>query len=143
MAINNFSVGRDVSLNIQTPGGPLVSSLITGFDAKPDMTERKIKGLDGITRPVRFFDGWSGKFDYERQDDFLDSYFAQLEQNYYSGVAELPASITETIQNPNGAISQYRYLGALLKLDDAGRWEGDKSVKMTVSFIASRRIKTA
>ncbi len=109
MPVNSFSVGRDVTLNIQTPQGPLVSNLVTGFDSKPDMTEQKVKGLDGITRPVRFFDGWSGKFEIERQDDTLDSYFAMIEQNYYLGIPEAPCSITETIENPNGAISQYRY----------------------------------
>ena len=143
MPVNTFSVGRDVSLIIQTPGGPLVSGLVTSFDSKPDMTEQKIKGLDGITRPVRFFDGWSGKFEFERQDSYLDDYFAQLEANYYLGVPELPCAITETIQNPDLSISQYRYLNVLLKLDNAGDWAGDKTVKMTVSFIASRRIKTA
>jgi hypothetical protein len=106
------------------------------------MTEQKIKGLDGITRPVRFFDGWSGRFEYERQDSTLDDYFSMLEANYYLGVPEQPCSITETIENPDGGITQYRYLGVLLKLDDAGDWAGDKTVKMTVSFVASRRMKT-
>jgi hypothetical protein len=143
MPINGFSVGRDVSLIIQTPNGPLVANLVTHFSSKPDMTEVKVKGLDGITRHVRFFDGWSGKFEYERQDSTLDDYFAQLESNYYLGIPEMPCTISETIENPNLAITQYLYVAVLLKLDDGGAWEGDKTVKMGLSFVASRRLKTA
>jgi len=126
-----------------TSGGPLVSSLVTGFSSKPDMTEQKIKGLDGITRHVRFFDGWSGKFEMERQDSRLDDYFALLEQNYYLGVPEQPCMIMETIENPDMSICQYIYPGTLLKLDDAGDWAGDKTVKMSLSFMSQRRLKTA
>lgn len=143
MPINQFSVGRDVSLVIQTAGGPLVSELITHFSSKADMTEVKVKGLDGITRHVRFFDGWSGKFEYERKDSTLDDYFCQLEANYYLGIPEMPCMIQETIENPNGSITQYVYPGVLLKYDNAGAWEGDKTVKLDVSFVATRRLKTA
>jgi hypothetical protein len=126
-----------------TPQGILVPTLVTGFNSKPDMTDHKVKGIDGITRHVRFFDGWSGRFEVERQDDTLDTYFAQLEANYYAGIPEMPCTISETIENPNLAISQYRYLEVLLKLTEGGEWAGDKTVKMTMEFVASRRIKTA
>ncbi len=143
MPINNFSVGRDVSLDVVTPDGPLPFGLITKFTAKPDITDKKIKGIDGITRHVRFPDGWSGVFDVERQDSTLDDYFASLEANYYAGMNELSCTITETIQEVSGAVSQFRYVGVLLKLDDAGDWAGDETVKQKLSFVASRRLKVA
>ena len=143
MAINGFSVGRDVTLNIQTPNGPLVSQLVTNFDSRPEMPDTRIKGLDGITRHVRFFDGWNGKFEFERMDGSLDTYFATLESNYYAGQNEIACSLTETISEPDGSTSQYYYTGVLLKLDDAGSWAGDRTVKMSVSFVASRRLKIA
>lgn len=143
MPINSFSVGRDLSLDIVGPNGPISLSLITGWNAKPDYAEIRIKGLDGITRPVRFPDGWSGSFAIERQDGTIDSYFAQLEDNYYAGLDEQSVTITETIQEADGSISQFRYEGVLLKLDDGGEWAGDKTVTMRVSFIASRRRQVA
>ena len=97
MPINGFSVGRDISLDITGPQGPLRFNLITGFRSKPDITDQKIKGLDGITRHARFPDGWSGSFNIERQDSAVDDYFAQLEANYYAGLNENPVTITETI----------------------------------------------
>lgn len=143
MPLNGFSVGRDVGLDIIGPQGPLRFNLITGFQSKPDITDAKIKGLDGITRHVRFPDGWSGSFSIERQDSTIDDYFAQLEANYYAGLNELPLTITETITEVSGQVTQYRYVNVLLKLDDAGSWEGDKSVKQRLSFMAARRLKVS
>lgn len=143
MPLNGFSVGRDVSLDIVGPNGPLRFNLITKFTSKQSSKEQSIKGLDGITRPVRFFDGWTGSFNIERQDSTLDDFFSQLEANYYAGLNEASVTITETITEVSGAITQYRYVGVMLKYDDAGDWAGDATVKQTVSFIASRRVKVA
>ena len=143
MPQNGFTVGRDVSLDIIGPSGPLRFNLITKFTSKQEVKDQKIKGLDGITRPVRFFDGWSGGFELERQDSTVDDYFCQLEDNYYAGLNEASVTITETITEVSGAVSQYRYVGVLLKLDDAGDKSGDATVKQKLSFISSRRLKVA
>ena len=143
MPVNSFSVGRDVTLTIVTSSGPLNLNLITGFGASPEMAEVKIKGLDGITRHARFYDGWRGKFDIERGDSTVDDYFAQLEANYYAGINEQAATITETITEVSGAVTQYRYLGVLFKLDDAGEWRGDATVKQELSFVSRQRLKIA
>jgi len=141
MPINGFSVGRDVALDIVGASGPLRFSLITKFTSKPTTKDQTVKGLDGITRPVRFFDGWTGGFDIERQDSTVDDYFSGLEANYYAGINEGSVTITETITEVSGSITQYRYLGVLLKLEDAGDWAGDATVKQKLSFVASRRVK--
>lgn len=143
MPVNNFTVGRDCTLTVVTASGPLNLNLITGFQSSPEMAEVKVKGLDGITRHARFFDGWRGSFDIERQDSTVDDYFAQLEANYYAGINEQPATLTETITETSGQVSQYRYLQVLLKLDDAGAKRGDQTVKQRLSFVASRRVKIA
>lgn len=141
MPVNNFSVGKDVSVLINTASGPLSFNLITGFRSKQDTTKTRIKGLDGKTRWVRFFDGHSGSFSIERRDSTPDDYFAQLEAAYYAGINEQAASITEIIQEPNGSLSVWRYFGVLLDLDDAGSWAGDATVKQTISFVCERKIR--
>ncbi|PKN07937.1 MAG: hypothetical protein CVU24_17990 [Betaproteobacteria bacterium HGW-Betaproteobacteria-18] len=143
MPVNGFTVGRDVTLTIITSSGPLNLSLITSFKSKQDTSEQKVKGLDGITRHARFYDGWSGSFSLDRMNSNVDDYFAQLEDNYFMGINELPCTITETIQEVDGSVSQYRYTNVLLKLDDAGDYSGDKTVKQSISFVASRRQQTA
>ncbi|GAB3249195.1 hypothetical protein [Chitinimonas naiadis] len=141
MPVNGFSVGRDLALDISTPSGPLRLSLITGFDSKPNYGDIKVKGLDGVTRHARFPDGWEGSFEVERMDSVIDNYFAQLEASYYAGINEQPCTITETITDPDGSVNQYRYKQVLLKLTDKGKWEGDKTVKQKLGFVAARREK--
>ena len=143
MPVNGFSVGRDISLDITGPQGPLRFNLVTKFNSKQSSKEQMVNGLDGITRPVRFFDGWTGSFDLERQDATIDDYFCQLEANYYAGLNEASVTITETKTEVSGAVTQYRYMGVLLKLDDAGDWAGDATVKQKLSFVASRKLKIA
>jgi hypothetical protein len=141
MPINNFSVGRDISLTVVTASGPLGFNLLTDFQSKQDTTKKRIKGIDGKTRWVRFFDGWSGSLKLERRDSTVDDYFAQLEAAYYAGINEQAVSITDIKQEPNGGLTQYRYFGVLLDLDDAGKWSGDDTVIQSVSFVCERRIK--
>lgn len=141
MPVNGFNVGKDVSLDINGQNGPLRPSLITKFNKKQLTKEITVKGLDGISRHIRFPDGWSGSFDFERQDSTLDDYFATVEDNYYAGINEQAITITETIQEVSGAITQWRYLGVMLKYDDGGEFAGDQTVKQKVSWVASRRVK--
>lgn len=139
MPQNGYSLGRDVSLNVTTSNGPLTINKITGFSTKQETSKQKIKRLDGVLDSLRFFDGWSGSFDVERQDSAIEDYFIGLEANYYAGINEIPATILETVSNPDGSTSQYRYERVILSLDQAGDWRGDASVKIKVSFEASRK----
>jgi hypothetical protein len=142
MAMNNFNTGRDLTLNIVGYQGTIVSfPLLTGFDAKQSTNNIKIKGMDGVVRFLDIPDGWSGTLSFERQDATWDTYFSSLESDYYSGVNIQAASITETMQNPDGSTSQYRFTGVMFKYDDAGSWMGDKNVPIKLSWSAGRRIK--
>src|SRR5574340_1588905 len=97
MPQNGYSVGRDISLNVMTSSGQLVINRITGFDCKQETSKTKVKRLDGINDSLRFFEGWSGSFSVERSDSIIEDYFVQLEDNYYAGLNEQPATILETI----------------------------------------------
>jgi hypothetical protein len=144
MPQQGYSIGRDITLALILPSGDaLRMGKITKWNAKPDLTDQKIKGMDGDTDHLRFYEGWSGSFDIERRGPELDSYFAQAERNYHAGADEPPATLQQTIVEPTGAVSQFRFERVLLKYDDAGDWQGDKSVSQKVSFMASRRIQQA
>ena len=77
----------------------------------------------------------------DRSNSAVDDYFAQLESNYYAGLTIGAAQITETITEVNGGITQYRYTGVMLKLDDAGELSGENLVKQKMSWCASKRLK--
>src|SRR5579859_6641768 len=140
--MNSFSVGRDLTLNIIGYNGTIQSfPLLLAFDAKTATRQVAIKGMDGIVRYLELPDGWSGSFSIDRQDSSIDDYFAALESDYYSGLNIQASSITETIQEPDGSVSQYRFVGVMFKFDDAGAWKGDSQVSVKISWCASRRIK--
>ncbi|MDE2101967.1 MAG: hypothetical protein KGL39_32270, partial [Patescibacteria group bacterium] len=104
MPLNNFTVGKDITLQLVTQYGALSLNLITSFQSKQDSIEETIKGIDGITRHVKFPNGWSGSFMIERRDSTLDDYFAADEAGYYSGQNLQNCSITETIQEVAGNV---------------------------------------
>jgi hypothetical protein len=143
MPLNGYSTGRDITLNINTGAGILRVAGITAFRRKQETTELKIRRLDAVIDHVRFFDGWTGSFTVERRDPTLDRYFNQLEADAYAGITEAETTISETISEQNGAVSQYRYRKVLLKFDDAGEWRGDSNVKMNLAFLATRRMTIA
>jgi hypothetical protein len=143
MAVNGYVVGRDVTLDITTQAGILRPSIRTNFGAKQETAAIQVKRADGVVDFLELPGGWSGSFDYERQDSTLDDFFASLEDTYYSGGNLGAVQITETIQEAAGNVTQYRYDGVVLKYDDAGPREGDKTIKQKISFKASRRRKVA
>ncbi|MBT2299274.1 hypothetical protein J7E70_02245 [Variovorax paradoxus] len=145
MPMNGQTVGRDVALDLFTSRGLLVvePKAITSFTSAPTTTNTASKGLDGITRFGVFPDGWSGSFDVDRMNGNLDAYWAQIEADFYNGVNILPGTIQETIQEPDGSISQYRYTGVMFDFKDAGSKAANQLVKQKLSFVAARRIRVS
>lgn len=143
MPMNGYSIGTDISLCIVGPNGPLVFNKVTEFQSKPKTKDDARPALDGVTRHLRFPQGWEGSFNLDRQDSTMDDWWSQVEANYYAGVNEVPISITETKREVSGAVSQYRYQGVMLTPDDMGTWKGDEAVVQKLKFVAERRIKVS
>jgi hypothetical protein len=144
MSQNGYTLGRDNTIAVILPDGTtLQMGKIINWTAKQDVSDQKIKGMDGVTDHLKFYEGWSGSFSIERRGPDLDNYFAKLESNYYAGVDEPPAIMQQTITEPNGQVSQFRFERVILKYDDAGDFSGDKSVHQKVSFLATKRVKQA
>lgn len=141
MPVNGYSVGRDCTLNINTPSGVLRLAKLTNFTAKQETRDLKVMGMDGITDHMVLPDSWGGDFKIERKDSTLDDYFCQLEADYYSGLNLAQSTITETITEVSGKTSQYRFEGVQFQLTDAGDWGGEKTVSQSLRWVASRRLK--
>lgn len=141
MPVNEFSVGRDIVLDIVAPDGPKRFDLVVGWNAKQETNDLRVKGLDGHVRHMYLPDGWSGTMEFERKNSELDKFFANLEDSYYQGENLGTMSITETVSEPDGTVSQFRYEGCQMKLDDSGDWRGDQSIRLRVSWMAARRKK--
>lgn len=144
MPQQGYSIGRDVTVAvILSNGTALRLGKVLSFDAKQVTSEEEIVGLDGVVDHLRFYKGWTGSIKMERRSPDLDNYFATLEANYWAGVGEDTITIQQTISEPNGSVSQWRYERVLLKYDDPATWEADKSVTQSLSFVAAKRIKQA
>lgn len=145
MPMNGQTVGRDVSIDLMTSRGLLAipAGAITDFASQPTTSSTSSKGLNGVTRHAVFPDGWTGALSVDRMSSQLDDYWAQLEADFYNGVNILPGTITETIQEPNGGVSQYRYTGVMFDYKDAGTKTANQLVKLKLNFMAARRIKVA
>lgn len=142
MPQNGYSIGKDTTIVVTLPSGAALNlGKLVKWTAKPDQENKKIKGMDGITDHVRFWNGWSGSFELERTSPDLDTYFATLESNYHAGIPELPVTIQQTTLENDGSVSQYSFRGALLTFDDAGSYSGDSTVSQKMSFVATQRVK--
>lgn len=144
MPANGFTVGKDVTLVIVTPTGTLnLPVTTTGFEARPQYNKVRGVCMDGVNRGFNAPTGWEGSIRLDRSNGVVDDFFAQQEAGYYAGLNTLTASITETITEANGSVSQYRYTDVLLSYDEAGSKTGDAKVPQTIGFFASKRLKVA
>lgn len=143
MPVNGYTVGRDITISVQTPSGVLTLNGVTKFTKKRDSTTKKVKKIDGKTDTLNFPDGWSGTIDIERQDSTVDDYFAAVEAGYYAGQNSLPGSITETTTEVSGATTQYQYTATVLNLTNAGDAMADETVKLKIDWTSQQRVKLA
>ena len=143
MPINGFTVGRDVTIAINLPNGPVAFSNVTDFHAKQITKGIESKGIDGIDRFGEIPSGWEGGIEIDRADANMDAAFSYLEGLYYQGVNVPASQITETITEPQGGLTQWRYIGVAFKYDDHGSFKGDAKVAQKLSWKASQRIRVA
>ena len=85
--------------------------------------------------------GWDGTISMDRTDATVDRFFANAEAGYYAGANSYTASITQTVQEISGAITQWQYIGVVLGFGEAGKWQGDKEVNQVIEFFASKKIE--
>ncbi len=144
MAQQGYSIGRDVTVAVILASGAVLRlGKVTSFDAKPSVSETTVKALDGVNDHLRFHEGWTVSFEMERRSADLDSYWAQIEANYYAGISDAPATIQQTITEPDNSVTQWRFEKAILKFDDPGKWASDSTVKQSLSAMCSKRIQQA
>jgi hypothetical protein len=145
MTVNNFTTGRDISVQINTANGPLVvpAKAILSFKRNPDATKISSKGIDGVMRSAVIPNAWKGTITIDRLDQTVDSWWAQVEADYFDNRATAPATIIERIQEQDGTVSTWRFEGVCLTLDDAGDYAADKKVEQVLSFEAARRVRVS
>lgn len=142
MPANNRNTGRDISIDIATSNGPLpLPPTVLSIMAKPKFKTIDSNPINGVPQETNIPVGWDIDIEFERTGPELDAYAAALETAYFSGQNLQPGTITETIQEPNGAVSQFRYINVTVRLDDPGSWKGDTLVNGKLHAFASNKIQ--
>lgn len=137
-----YNVGSDTTLTIVSNGQVLFSSILTEFEARQRATRLVSRAIDGVNRFRDVEEGWEGTLGFDRADSLLDDYFAAKEQARYAGIRPPIVFITETTTDANtGKPAKYRYVGVTLRMDSAGRRQGDSKVDIRLSWAASMREK--
>lgn len=141
MPANGLSVGIDHKLTFVDVDGVKRFVIIESFTAREDATIGKEIAMDGNVRHPKFHQGWSGSFVLQRSNNYMDNYIAIQEASYYRGIDQIPMTITETITETDGSISQYQYTNVVISMDSAGNWSGTEVAKQSINFMASRRLE--
>lgn len=134
-----LSIGRDCTLVVIGPYGRIDLPNVMGFEAKQVTSNIKVDRLDGVQLNAELPKGWEGSFENERGNSGLDDAFAEMETAWFEGGTVGVGTIYQYIMEADGSQTTYQFDNVSMKLDDAGSWKGDASVKQRVSFNANRR----
>jgi hypothetical protein len=143
MTINNLNVGRDCTIDLYDPmaGGPVSFAIITGFHPKQLTTKLQSKGMDGTNRFGTEPDGWSFTVALDRSGPALDNFIDLRERAYHAGIPMQAITVTQTIQEPDGGYTTWRYWGVDVDLSDAGNYKNGALITQQLEGRASGRIK--
>lgn len=143
MPSNNLSLGHDVSVDIYdgASGKVITFPARTMFSADPITKQINSEPLNGPPIFAEAPNGWKGTLEFDRTDSTIDAYFAANEALYFAGGNPLSGSITQTIQEKDGSVTQWRFTGVAMKLDTSGNWKSAEKVTIKVSWSASTRVR--
>ena len=141
MPVNNLSIGHDVTVTIFDVVSQSIVSFParTGFSAEPITKTINSEPLNGPPLFAEAPNGWKGTLDFDRTDPSIDIYFANYEATYYAGANPVSGTITQTIQEKDGSVTQFVFDGVAMKLSQAGQWKAAEKVAMRVDWNASTR----
>lgn len=140
MPINGISVGKDVTITFNDSTGNVVSlTRIKNFSSKQKTSNRETAAIDGVNRHVNIPMGWEGSFEFERTSPALDNYISNQERLYYSGQNVPTATITETITEADGSVTQWQYIGCVFTYESAGDWKAEDYITQKLAFSAQDR----
>ena len=139
MPINGISIGKDITVTFDDNNGNVVTTRVKMFSSKQKTANRETIALDGINRHLNIPTGFEGSIEAERTGPQLDQFIFNLEQIYAQGGPIPLITITETIQEADGSVTQFQYQGCVVQMDSAGEWKGDDYITQKINFMASAR----
>lgn len=143
MGANSFNIGRDGSqiTIFDSVAGQVTFNGTISFDSRARTKKLESETIRGETVFRNVPNGHEGTFEFDRQDASVESFFAQVEANFYAQLPPPVATITQTINEMDGSVTQFQYIGVQLDLSDAGAWKGLDKVNPKVGWVASKKMQ--
>ena len=142
---NNFTIGQQVQLVLMTPEGTPVQNfgLLTEFTASAEKHLIEVAGINngGYVARRSAEKGWKGSFAFARTNGMADYLQFIEEQGFYGGNPQNFYTVYQTIQNNDGSLSEYQYVGVVFSGFDAGSIRQDADIPMKIEFAAAQRVQ--
>lgn len=144
MPLNSFNIGADCRIVVQHPlaaGGQLDLGDVTNFKAAQQTKSLNYTTIEGVTKKGEYPIGWAGAFALERTGHDVDDFICTLEQAILNNQSPGAATIYQYVNELDGSTSTYQFTNVAFKLADAGAYTGAETVKQTLNFEASSRVR--
>ena len=151
MATNNiltsgqFTLGPNNSIAIYDANGEVDWGLFStiAWSSKPRINRKEIDIMAGFSYDLAFNRGWQGDITLQRYEGKFDNYwYTNVEIPVQNGAPYPTFTIIQTINETDGSISRYTFVGALITYDDAGKYSNEEGVVQTLNFTAPGRTVT-
>lgn len=141
MPTGNFSIGHDISVDVVDgeTGAVITFDQLTNFTAKPITKMINSEPIGDKPLFAEAPNGWSGTFDMDRTSPAADLYFASKEAEYWAGGNPLTGTVNQIITEKDGSLTQFRFPGAALVMEDPGNWKSAEKVTQRVKWTARSR----
>lgn len=139
MPINSFSIGRDCQLVVIGPLGRVDLTYVMSFESRQITQSVRLSRLDGVPMGAELPNGWEGSFEVERGTSTVDDFIAAMELTFGTSGSIQAGTVYQYVAEVDGSTSTYQYDGVVFKLENAGTWKGDQSVKQKLEFFATSR----
>ncbi|WP_076956966.1 hypothetical protein [Teichococcus deserti] len=133
-----ISVGRDAQLIVQGAAGQVDLGHVTNFKHSRKTVEIDVLRMDGTAVFASLPRHAEGSFEATRSNPALEEFFSAEAALWHASGDYSTCTLYFYVNEANGSRTVYQFTGAAIVLDDAGTWEGENAVKMTVTFKASK-----
>ncbi|GCE85161.1 hypothetical protein [Komagataeibacter diospyri] len=141
MATKPFNVGRDCRVVLIYNGSRIKLPTVTGFQAQQQTHRLTSSPLNDMPAFYDTPNGWSGTFNFQRDNSGADDLFAAIESGFWDAGTMILGSIYQYLDECDGTTTTYEFMGATIALNNAGNFQSENIVNQSVSFMARIRNK--
>ncbi|RFD18710.1 hypothetical protein DY926_15135 [Komagataeibacter melaceti] len=141
MADKPFNVGRDCRVVLVYNGSRIKLPTVTGFQAQQQTHRLMSMPLNDMPSFYDTPNGWSGGFDFQRDNSGADDLFAAIEGGFWEAGTMILGSVYQYVTECDGTSTTYEFMGATIRLTNAGHYQSENIVTQHIDFMARIRNK--